>query len=158
MSLFDKIIDMAGGSLVGTIVDTAKAYFPPSMTEHEKTALELKLKEVAHSQELSLLKATNHMEAEFNNRLKDMEGTASDLKTIPVIGPIIIFGRGMQRPVWGFATLFMDYKVFAGDWVLEEGSKADMSFLVINLLVLGFLFGERAVKNIGPLIERMIKK
>ena len=158
MSLFNKILDMAGGSLVGTIVDTAKAYFPPSMTDQEKTTLELKMKEVVHTQELALLQATNHMEAEFNGRIKGMEGTASDLRTIPFIGPIIIFGRGMQRPVWGFATLYLDYKTFAGDWIIAEGTKQDMAFFVINLLVLGFLFGERAVKNLGPLIERMIKK
>ncbi len=158
MGLFDKIVDMAGGSLVGTIVDTAKAYFPPSMTEQEKSILELQMNKAAHAQELSLLKATNHMEAEFNDRIKSMEGTAADLKSIPFIGPVIIFGRGMQRPVWGFSTLYLDYKTFAGDWVIADGSKQDIAFLVINLLVLGFLFGERAVKNLAPLIEKLLKK
>lgn len=158
MNLFKKIVDMAGGDIFSKIVDTATSYFPPSMSEQEKGALTMRMKEVAHTQELALLKATNHMEVEFNDRIKDMEGTASDLKTIPFIGPVIIFARGMQRPVWGFATLYLDYKTFAGDWIIVEGTKQDMAFFVINLLVLGFLFGERAVKNLGPLIERMIKK
>jgi hypothetical protein len=158
MSLFKKIVDIAGGDIFGKIVDTAKDYFPPSMSPQEKSDLQLKMSEVAHAQELSLLNATNHMEAEFNQRIKDMEGTASDLKTIPFIGPIIIFLRGLQRPVWGFATLYMDFKVFAGEWTLIDGSKQDLAFFAINLLVLGFLFGERAIKNVGPIIERMIKK
>lgn len=158
MNLFKKIVDMAGGDIFGKIVDTAKDYFPPSMSGQEKSELQLKLSQVAHTQELSLLQATNHMEAEFNDRIKAMEGTASDLKSIKFIGPIIIFLRGLQRPLWGFATLYMNYKVFAGDWAIEEGSKQDLSFLMINMLVLGFLFGERAIKNVGPIIERMIKK
>lgn len=158
MNLWNKLIDSVGGSLVGNIVDTVKAYFPPSMSDQEKAALEFKVREVAHKQELSLLQATNHMEAEFNQRIKDMEGTASDLKAIKVIGPLVIFLRGLQRPVWGFATLYIDYQVFAGEWKLLADSKQDAAFLVINLLVLGFLFGERALKNVGPVIERMIKK
>lgn len=158
MSLFKKIVDMAGGDIFGKIVDTAKAYFPPSMSEQEQSALELNLSKLAHSQELALLQATNHMEAEFNTRIKDMEGTAKDLLGVPIIGPFIVFLRGLQRPLWGFATLYMDFKVFSDDWVLIEGSKQDLAFFTINLLVLGFLFGERAIKNVGPIIERMIKK
>ena len=158
MSLFKKIVDMAGGDVFGKIVDTAKAYFPPSMSDQEQGAFELQLRKVAHKQELSLLKATNHMEAEFNSRIKDMEGTAADLKTIPYIGPFIIFLRGLQRPLWGFATLILDWKIFAGEWTIVDGSKQDIAFLVINLLVLGFLFGERAVKNLAPLIEKLLKK
>lgn len=158
MSLWNKIVDMAGGSIVDTIVNTAKDYFPPSMSDQEKSELQLKLSEVAHKQELSLLQATNHMEAEFNGRIKSMEGTANELKSIKIIGPLIILLRGLQRPVWGFATLYMDFKVFSGEWILIEGSKQDLAFFAINLLVLGFLFGERALKNVGPIIERMIKK
>jgi hypothetical protein len=158
MSLWNKIVDMAGGSIVDTIVNTAKDYFPPSMSDQEKSELQLKLSQTAHAQELSLLQATNHMEAEFNTRIKDMEGTASDLKQFGWIGKIIVFLRGLQRPVWGFATLYMDFKVFAGEWTLVDGSKQDLAFFAINLLVLGFLFGERAIKNVGPIIERMINK
>lgn len=158
MNLFKKIVDMAGGDIFSTIVDTAKDYFPPSMTEGEKSELQLKLSQAAHTQELSLLEATNHMEAEFNDRIKSMEGTASDLKTIPIIGPIIIFLRGLQRPFYGFATLYLNYKVFSGDWTMVTDSKQELAFFAINLLVLGFLFGERALKNVGPIIERMIKK
>lgn len=158
MSLFKKIVDMAGGDIFSTIVDTAKDYFPPSMSDQEKSELQLKLSKAAHAQELSLLNATNHMEAEFNDRIKAMEGTAQDLKQFGLIGKVIVFLRGLQRPVYGFATLYLNYKVFAGDWTMVTDSKQELAFFAINLLVLGFLFGERALKNVGPIIERMIKK
>ncbi len=158
MSLWNKIVDFAGGSIVESIVDTAKAYFPPSMTEQEKGKMEMAIRKTAHKQELAMLHATNHMEAEFNQRIKDMEGTAKDLKAIPFIGPVVIFLRGLQRPLWGFGTMVMDYFVFSGLWKVEDGTQASAAFLLINFLVLGFLFGERAIKNVAPLIERLLKK
>lgn len=94
----------------------------------------------------------------FTERTTALEGTAADLKSLAYFGPLVIFARGCQRPIWGFGTLYMDFMVFGGDWVIEEGTRQDSAFLVINLLVLGFLFGERAVKNLAPLIERLLKK
>ena len=35
-------------------------------------------------------------------------------------------------------------------------SREDLCFLSINLIVLIFLFGEKAFKNIAPLIERLL--
>jgi hypothetical protein len=90
------------------------------------------------------------MDKEFNKRISDLEGTASDLKSIPIIGPILLFLRGAQRPFWGFATIYLDYQVFSKGWNLDPGSQAGSAFYVINLLVLGFLFGERAIQNVLP--------
>jgi len=87
-------------------------------------------------------------------RAATLEGTAEDLKALPLIGRIIIFFRGCQRPVWGFAVLWMDWAWFT-DWkALSE--MQEVALVVINGLVLGFLFGERAVKNLMPLILRML--
>lgn len=150
MGLTAKIMDILGGSVVGSIASTIKAYFPPSMSDKEKSELSLKISEAESRKDLAVLDAVNQATTEFNSRIKEMEGTASDLKTIPIVGSIVIFLRGVQRPAWGFFTLYADYQVFAGNWTPSD--KQDNMLLAINLLVLGFLFGERAVKNVLPLI------
>jgi len=150
MSFVTKIMNFLSGGTVKTIVDTVKDYFPPSMSDKEKAELSLRISEAQRKHDLAILDKVHEADAEFNKRIKAMEGTASDLKTIPLIGGLIIFLRGLQRPVWVFATLFLDYQSFAGEWSLTD--KQDTMLLIINVLVLGFLFGERAVKNITPLI------
>ena len=150
MGIGTKIIDFLSGGTVKTIADTVKDYFPPSMSDKEKSELSLKISEAQNKHDLAVLDKVNQADAEFNTRIKEMEGTASDLKTIPIIGGLVIFLRGLQRPIWGFATLYLDFKSFSGDWALTE--KQDVMLLAINVLVLGFLFGERAIKNVTPLI------
>lgn len=158
MGVLSKLMTLLSGGFSSKIVDTIRDYFPPSMTDKEKREFELKLMEISQAQEIELLKAANTAEAEFNQRIKDMEGTAADLKQIPVLGSIILFLRGCQRPIFGFFTLLMDYLVFSGSWTIEQNSRLESAFFAINLLVLGFLFGERAVKNVLPLFERYIKR
>lgn len=157
MSLLTKLGDFLSGGLGSTLVETVKDYFPPSMSEQEKANLSHAIQLAADKKEIELRKLANDQDAEFNKRIKDMEGTTKDLQSIPILGPMIIFARGAQRPVWGFATLYMDYMVFSGQWsgLTEQNESA---LWVINLLVLGFLFGERAVKNVGPIITQMIQK
>ena len=158
MGLFSKFISVLSGGFGTKIVDTVRDYFPPSMTDKEKSEFELKLLEASRAQELEFLEAVHAADAEFNQRIKDMEGTASDLTRIPILGSIILFLRGTQRPAFGIFTLVMDYLVFSGAWTIAEGSRLESAFFAINLLVLGFLFGERAVKNLMPLFDRYFKK
>ncbi len=158
MNIFKTLLDSVGGSLVDSVVGVVKDYFPPSMSDAEKAKMEQGISKMMHKHELQMLKATTDMEKTFNDRIKAMEGTASDLKDMPYIGSAIIFLRGLQRPTWGFGTLYVDLNVFSGTWKLEAGSQTESCFWIVNLLVLGFLFGERAVKNLSPLIERMLKK
>ena len=156
MGVGTKIMDFLAGGTVKTIVDTVKDYFPPSMSDQEKSELALKISDAQRTYDLAIMTKVSEANAVFNSKIKDMEGTASDLKTIPVIGAMVIFLRGLQRPVWGFATLYLDFKSFSGDWTLTE--KQDIALIVINLLVLGFLFGERALKNVMPLINAYFGK
>lgn len=158
MNLWKKIVDIAGGSLVDTLVGAAKEYFPPSMTDQEKSKLELAMQKVAHKQELAMIQATNHMEAEFNQRIKDMEGTAKDLLALPYVGRFIIFMRGTLRPVWCACTMVLMFMIYSGQWQIIEGSQVATVFLINNIIVVVFLFGERAFKNVSPLIERLLKK
>lgn len=155
-NLLTKAVDFFSGGLGSAIVDGVKDYFPPSMSDKEKAALATRIKDSADKQANESAKIANEAEAEFNQRIKDMEGTANDLKSIPVIGPLVIFLRGCQRPIWGYATLYMDFMVFSDKWkALTETQES--ALWVINLLVLGFLFGERAVKNIMPLVSQYLK-
>lgn len=152
MSVMAKIADFLAGGTVQTIADTVQAYFPPSMSDQEKAELQLKIQAAEHAREKDFLRLGNEADAEFNRRIRDLEGTAADLKAIPFVGPVLIFARGAQRPVWGFATLFLDYQVLSGAWNIMADTQLKALIMAINLLVLGFLFGERAVKNVAPLL------
>jgi hypothetical protein len=156
--MFDKIIEFLTGGFATKLIDTVRGFFPPSMSEAEKKEFELKLMEITNQHDLELLREVNAAEAEFNTRIKDMEGTASDLSKLPYLGSVILFLRGCQRPAFGILVLVMDYQVFSGGWNLSDGSRIESAFFAINILVLGFLFGERAVKNIMPLVQKMSEK
>ena len=155
-SLLTKAVDFFSGGFGSSVGQAVKEYYPPSMSEQEKAELDFRIQSAVDQKTLEAQKLANEAQAEFNNRIAEMEGTAKDLKTIPLLGPIMLFLRGCQRPIWGYSTLYIDFKVFSGSWAsLTEAQES--ALWVINLLVLGFLFGERAVKNVTPMIERMIK-
>jgi len=156
VSIFSELANMLGGDIFKTLTDTVKAYWPPTMSDTEKAQAEVALINAKSAAEAQMNGALAKIQETYESRIRDLEGTAADLKTIPIIGPIVIFLRGCQRPIWGFAVLWMDYCVYSGTWNLIEGSKQEACFYVINLLVLGFLFGERAIQNLMPLIERII--
>lgn len=156
-SFLTKAVDFLSGGIGSKIVDTVKDYFPPSMSDKEKSELSIRISEAANKQANEAAKLANEASAEFNQRIESMEGTASDLKAIPFVGPVVIFLRGCQRPIWGYGTLYIDFMVFSGKWqTLTEMQES--ALWVINLLVLGFLFGERAVKNIMPLVSQYFGK
>lgn len=156
MGIFTKVADMFGSSLVKEGLEVVKTYFPPSMSDKEKKEAEMGFMAFAHKKEMELKDRANEADAEFNQRIKDLEGTAKDLKTIPIVGHVVLFLRGLQRPLWGFFTLYADYQTFSGIWVLDKQQKAII--LAINLLVLGFLFGERAVMNVAPFVKEFFGK
>jgi len=149
---------LTGG--LGTIAKEAfglvKAYFPPSMSESDKQDVMLKLEALQIEKQKVIGDAANDAEKNLNQRIAEHEGTASDLKSIPIVGTLMIFLRGLQRPVWGFATLYMDFMVFSGAWVLSD-DQIRTAFFTVNFLVLGFLFGERAMKNVLPLVAAFLR-
>jgi hypothetical protein len=156
MGILSKVTDFVGGSLFKEIKETVTSYFPPSMSEAEKLEFERKMQEFLHQKELDANRILNESAAQLDKRIADQEGTASDLKAMPILGPIVLFLRGLQRPAWGFLVMLMDYKWFFGVYEFDEQQQTAM--IAINLLVLGFLFGERAVKNLEPLIIRVFAK
>lgn len=155
--MFNKILDVFSGGLASTVMDGIKSYFPPDMSNKQKAALNLELQKIELQKQSELSKAVAEAERLVNERIAQHEGTAKDLMALPFVGRIVIFARGCQRPIWGFATLWADLQWFSGAWS-EITDKQESALWVINLLVLGFLFGERAVKNVTPLIAQYFGK
>ncbi len=162
MSIFTKVVDFISGGIGEKIIDTVRAQFPPKMSEAEKQRMEAAIREASRQHELALLTLAREEEEEFNSRIKELEGTASDLTQAGFLGKIIIFLRGSQRPLWGYFVLFMDIMVFSGQWVIKgseiNGVDLQSAFWIINVLVLGFLFGERAVRNVAPIFQNQFDK
>ena len=164
MGLFSAITNFLSGGLGTQIVNKVMAEFPDPLTPEQKANIQASILEASREYELKLLTIANQEENDFNTRVQQLEGTASDLKQFGFIGKVIIFLRGLQRPVWGFSVLIMDLMIFSGHWNLKDvvsvvgtdtvvGQNIESAFWMINFLVLGFLFGERAMRNVMPLFK-----
>lgn len=149
-----KLIDILTSGVGGKIADKALSYLPTSAAD--KSAIREAIVKSTRAHEIALLQLANDQDREFNARLSALEGTAKDLQQFGWLGRVVIFLRGMQRPLWGYAVLVWDVFIFSGRWTLDT-ELLESAFWVINVLVLGFLFGERAVKNVMPLINGMKK-
>lgn len=156
MGLFEKISAFFGKGFLKQAGDLVDRFVT---TKAEKEEMKRAMAELVHRQEMEVQKLSLEAEQEFNLRIKELEGTAKDLIQAGWPGRIVLFLRGAQRPLWGYFVGLMDFMVFSGRWSLVLGDKnLESAFWIINFLVLGFLFGERAVKNVTPLISEMITK
>ena len=157
MGILDSVSNALTGGLASTIMDGIKSYFPPDMSDEKKAELQLKLENIELQKTIAANKAISDAEASINERISMHEGTAKDLMQLPFVGRILIFLRGTQRPAWGFATMYCDFMWMSGSWS-GMTDKQESTLWVINFLVLGFLFGERAIKNVMPIIAQYIGK
>ena len=140
-----------GEGLATKLIDTVSGYIP---SKEDKARLEIEIRKIAHAQELEIQRAELEADKELNNRIKDLEGTANDLMQAGYAGRIVLFLRGAQRPLWGWSVMLMDIRVYLGSTTLGD---EEMKLLyALNLLVGGFLFGERAIKNVMPFFKDMI--
>jgi hypothetical protein len=155
-NLLTKIADVLSGGLFVEVKDLVKTYFPPDMTAEQKAALEIELAKLEMTKTALLNTALAESENAITNRIAQLEGTAQDLRAIPIVGPIVIFFRGMQRLVWGYGTFYANFLWFSGSWKL--GDQQESALWIINILVLGFLFGERAIQNVAPLLSELMNK
>lgn len=157
MSFLGAVGKFLSGGTGEAIVGFVRDRWPPSMSDQQRAEMEALLTEATRDYELKLQQLAAAQDAEFNQRIKDLEGTAADLKGVWLLGPIVIFLRGLQRPVWGYCTLYLDFVWFTTDtsgWSEQQAT----AMIVINLIVLFFLFGERAAKNIMPLVKQVFAK
>ena len=156
MFSLSKFSDFIGDSLFKDIKEVVMGYFPPDMSPQQKAEVEIKLQKLLHKKEVEANKLLSEVTQQLDNRIAEQEGTASDLKSIPILGNIMLFLRGLQRPTWGFLTMWMDVQWFFGSYTFTDKQQTDM--IVINALVLGFLFGERTIKNLEPLIIKIFPR
>ena len=156
MGILDGILSATTGGLAKDILGTFEKYFPPDMSPEQKANIALAAENLQLQRQAQADKAQQDAEKAINERIAMYEGSASDLKAIPFLGAFMLLLRGSQRIAWGFATLYLDYGVFSGMWTLSDPVIAN-AFWIVNFLVLGFLFGERAVTNILPFITELIK-
>jgi len=153
MSLLAGVLSTLTGALPKAVNRAIDAVLPDKLSEPEKEAIKTAATDAAHRHELEMTKEVVLAEAQFNLRLKDMEGTAKDLSALPIIGKIVIFIRGCMRPAFCVSTIYWDWKILSHAW---EPPDREL-FILINFLVLGFLFGERTLINVMPYIERWTK-
>jgi hypothetical protein len=155
MNVFKAITKaMSGvtGGFIDKAVDLVTGYIPDPAAKAE---IKAKLQALELEREKAINEAIHVAAEDLNSRIAEQEGTAKDLMSLPFVGRVIIFARGAQRPIWGYATLYFDWQLFANELALSE--QQTQLLWIINFLVLGFLFGERAVKNIMPLVVKMME-
>lgn len=157
MSILSKIGDVLTGSFVSEAFDAVKEYFPPDLSPEQQASIKLSLENVAIKKQAQIDKAADEAERNLNDRIAKHEGTAKDLLALPLVGRLVIFARGCQRPLWGFFTMYADYMWLSGQWG-ELSDQQQSALVMVNFLVLGFLFGERAIKNVMPLVGQYFGK
>jgi hypothetical protein len=153
MSILKKVTDFVTGGLFSEIKDGIMAYLPPDLSPQQKLEFELQTQELLNAKTLQANKLMLDASASLDKRIAEQEGTAKDLKAMPYLGALVIFARGAQRPIWGYSTLYFDSQWFLAASKFSEQQQT--ALIVINCLVLGFLFGERAIQNVMPLITQM---
>lgn len=126
---------------------------PNLALQFQKAVLDQKvqLEQIAAQRAKDDAAADNEGDKILTERIALLEGTASDLKGIPIAGPIMLFLRGSQRIVIGYGTAWLDYLWLTGG-VGTLGDMQQRLLFTASLLVFAVLFGERAIKNVAPLI------
>lgn len=135
----------------------ALAADPNLVLQFQKAVLDQKvqLAQIAAQHAKDEAAADNEADRILTDRIAQLEGTASDLKGIPILGPAMLFLRGSQRIIIGYGTAYVDYAWLTG----ALGTLGDVQqrlLFTASLLVFAVLFGERAIKNIAPLVTDIL--
>lgn len=150
MSVLDKIGGFLGGGLGSKIADIVGARIEDkSKAELARLELEKAIGDREHELEKVLI-------AEFNERTIALEGTASDLRDLPIVGSVVIFLRGAFRPLFAYFVAYLDFVYFIKG--MSWGEQQESLLWAVNMLVMGFFFGERAMKNVMPLVGQVFSK
>lgn len=150
------------GKIIDTVVDRGASLISKFITDKDEAArLEHEFRKQVSRQDHTVqkleLEAEQEFELEFSRRTIAMEGTASDLQAVPYLGAVVIFARGMFRPLFSYAVLYWDWLFFTSQGAVWDEQQKTL-LLTVNLIVLVFFFGERAVKNLAPLLSRVFAK
>jgi hypothetical protein len=153
--LGDIVKGALSGLRLGDALNTVLERTIPDPAKRAEVQLALQAEVNRHDEAVEA--AADRAADQVTERAAELEGTASDLKSIPILGPIMLFLRGSQRVAWGFGVGYADIMVLSDTWRLPDIGWLPMAFFAINFLVLGFLFGERAVANILPLLTQFMQ-
>mgnify|MGYP001048627781 CR=1 FL=1 len=113
---------------------------------------------IEHDFQALVLTEARKEKSDFRNFVIQYEGSAEDYTKIPLFGPLLLLLRGIVRPGVTAAVIYFDSQYFT---VVKSGAEAwpdgvAQILLWMNVLVLGFWFGERALKNTG-MIDSLTK-
>lgn len=150
------VANVALGGLPDTIMDIVDGIAGNDLPPEKRAELQIAIERETTQRQIAANDAARDAEQMVTQRAAELEGTAADLAKLGWVGRLVIGLRGVQRPIWGFGTLYLDVMVFSKQWPVEPDSMTEVAFVLINLLVLGFLFGERAVKNLLPLVTSFL--
>jgi len=153
-----SILGAVTGGLSDRVVELVEAVLPNGLSAEQKLALKQTVEAETTKREMAAHQAAAEAERNLTERIAVLEGTAKDLMGVPVVGKIVLFVRGAQRPAWGIGVLYLDYMVFSKQWPLDPETVTESAFWLINFLVLGFLFGERAMQNVMPAVALLLEK
>ncbi len=111
-------------------------------------ASESELKQLELEYEVQMAAEARKENSDFRRFITDYEGKAKD-----VPAPIVYL-RSSVRPLMTYLVGYFDYLFFSGglEWTTQQGKL----LFSINLLCLGFWFGEKALKKSG-ILEAMTK-
>lgn len=131
-----------------------------ALRESPEAFLQFKAQMAEHALEMARLEAEAAREAERNTteRAKSLEGTATDLLQAGLLGRAVIFVRGAIRPAVTIGLGYVDVMVFSNRWQLPPDSATDSAFWIVNAVVFGFWFGERALQNAAPVLAQVMGK
>lgn len=130
---------------------------PNFALQFQKAVLDQKvaLEQIAAQRAKDEAEADNKGDELLTQRMAILEGTAADLKGIPYLGAAMLFLRGSQRIVISYGTALADWLWLSGGLGVLSDMQQRLLFSA-SLLVFVVLFGERAVKNVAPLVIELL--
>jgi hypothetical protein len=130
---------------VTAVIDLIKTgldkFVPDKMDEKDKQTL-------VQNMEMFTAKEARDENSSFRSFIVEYEGAAKDVPRLVVIL------RSLIRPIFTILVGYLDYLYFTGTGFTPEQGDLLKS---VNVIVLFFWFGERAVTNSG-ILDKLIKK
>jgi len=151
MNILGKVAEFLSGGVGSKVMDIIDRQFPGKLTAQERAELDLSLQRLDAEREKEGNKVIMEASKALNARIAEYEGTAADIKSMFIVGPLVIMIRSLFRPICSYVTLYLDYYYFVLGGSIDWQDGTSTLLLVINLIVLGFWFGERTIKNLMPL-------
>ena len=70
MNLLAKVTEFLTGGIGETLVETIKAYYPPSMTDSQKADIERAIRQSAREHEVRLMELAQSEQQQFDDRIR----------------------------------------------------------------------------------------